>query len=382
MHPKILNANRASRRMICPGSYFLENTIPDGPPTLSQIEARLAKSFTLSKLQQEVNFKPDIIAIGTITEEMREGAILYCDFVKSKLPEDFQVMDLHIAETLELKFDSFNISGTPDCIFYNEENKTLYFFEYRFGHRYVQAFENWQMLEYVLLYMMPYQINSELKHKGIDNIEFHIIQPRVFHKSAPIDSWILNLTIATKYINDLYTAEKKLISQDNEVPCNPTSECYFCDANSICLALKENANVATQLANYCHPISNEPHAVGLELAELRKALKLIQARESALSQVAFNLIQAGNTVPGFTIEQSNGRQIWKHGDDKVITMGSTLGFDLMKEKVAITPKQALKLGIPETLINEWSEQTKGALKLTEQDINKARKIFSQTDEVL
>ena len=54
-------------------------------------------------------------------------------------------------------------------------------------------------------------------------------------------------------------------------------------------------------------------------------------------------------------------------------MGELLGFDLAKPKEPITPAQARKIGVDNSLIDEYSQRVPGALKLVE--AKDARKVF-------
>jgi hypothetical protein len=57
-------------------------------------------------------------------------------------------------------------------------------------------------------------------------------------------------------------------------------------------------------------------------------------------------------------------------------MGDMLGKDLRK-KEAITPKQAIKLGVDETVIKAYSTQPRTGVKIVPDNGNKAKQVFSQ-----
>lgn len=69
-----------------------------------------------------------------------------------------------------------------------------------------------------------------------------------------------------------------------------------------------------------------------------------------------------------------GRERWIKPEPEVIAMGELMGVKLGVTKL-VTPKQAIKAGMPEAVIKSFTETPRGELKLVPDDGTKARKIF-------
>jgi len=110
---------------------------------------------------------------------------------------------------------------------------------------------------------------------------------------------------------------------------------------------------------------------------LMRAAELLDARITGLSQQATFNLHSGERVPFFRLESTQGRDKWKQRIDEVIALGDLMGVDLRKPQEAITPKQAIKKGLPEDVIGAYVEKTSGTMKLVLDDGREARKILGR-----
>jgi hypothetical protein len=316
---------------------------------------------------------PDIAPNGeSITEEMKEGAELYCDSIVSAVTKHlgtFDISKLHIEERVDISRIHPECWGTPDCWFYYAG--TLYIWDYKFGHSFVEVFENWQLIEYAA------GIISLLGLNGIDDqhtrVLFHIVQPRSYHREGAVRVWNIKASGLRAHFNILEAAEAKAFQPIAET--HPSPECAHCLGRHACEALQRSSLSVTDMTTLNVPLELTPDQVGNELRYLKRAQELLEARVTGLSEQALVIIKRGKRVPFFRVEQSVGRERWKVKPEEVATLGEMLGIPLKKSISVLTPKQAIKAGIPEAVIKSYSEEPQGALKLVSDTEQTARKIF-------
>ena len=92
--------------------------------------------------------------------------------------------------------------------------------------------------------------------------------------------------------------------------------------------------------------------------------------------IAENDIRGGQSGPGYTIEQGEGRQRWVKSPAEVAALGDLMGIKLRKDAV-VTPKQAIKAGLPETVVAGISDRPVGEWKLAVADCRAASKVFGK-----
>lgn len=116
--------------------------------------------------------------------------------------------------------------------------------------------------------------------------------------------------------------------------------------------------------------------MGLELRTMQRSVDLLKARLSGLEEVALSTAKSGKQIPGYRIEQGQGRQRWKVPVAAVEALGDTFKIKLT-ESSPITPKQAITAGIPAELIAQFSETPPGKVKLVQDDGGFLRRVFTQ-----
>lgn len=364
-----LPPSSAARRVACPGSRMLEEPFRDAEPSPAAREGTAAHEIaalylTNWQLAQGQKPIPTCASNGEpITKRMIEGAKVYLEAVsKAWNPR----ATLHIEERVEIMSIHPECWGTPDCWFFNEETNELHIFDYKYGHGYVEVFENWQLIEYAAGIMVTSGLHGIV-------IVFHIVQPRTPHPQGAHRTWRVGDDTLMPYFARLKVSEQEA--------CNPRAfarvspQCNNCLARHVCPSLRY-ATLETIDAVYMNtPERMTAEGVGGELRYLMRAKALLDARVEGLTQEATSLIRKGERVPYFTLAQSKGRLSWNVPIEQVLTMGELLNVDLGKPKEAITPRQAIEAGIVEELVEVYCERTRGALKLVPSDPQEVRKIF-------
>lgn len=359
----ILAPSSAARRMACPGSRQLEAKYP-------QEETEEAKEGHAAHwlAAQALTFAeiPDRIAPNgvEITEEMIDGADLYQETVMRVCSS---LALLHVEEKVHINIIHAGCWGTPDSWYYNPDNRKLYIFDYKFGYRFVEVYENWQLLEYAA------GVADHLRFSQIDEIVLTIVQPRSFHPQGAVRSWALSFNELVEYIGRLRTSEEA--SFHSSAQCNPTPECRDCTARFACPALQNAALAAVEKSYLNIPHELTPVMVGNELRMLKNAHALLEARITGLEEQALHLLKAGERLPFFHLEPSLGRTRWTVPAEQIIEMAKLLDVDIAKPAEALTPKQAVNAGLPQELADAYSTTPFGGMKLAPNDLNKTRKLF-------
>jgi hypothetical protein len=337
--------------------------LDDSPESAEGTAAHWAASELLSGRTVDVGL---IAENGVmLTEEMIDAAIMYGDEVQSVSTDD-----LHIEERVSIGTIHPDCWGTPDCWTFITETRTLYLWDFKYGHRFVDVFENWQMIEYVAGILELLGING-LTDQYI-NVQMTIVQPRCYVGGSPIRHWKLKAVDLRGYFNAARMFEAKAL--DDNALCTVSPECRDCSARHACPAAQRAAYDAMSVATKAIPFDLPPDALGCELNYIENALDMLKARFSGLEQQALALAKRGQMIPFYTAQPSLGRERWIKPEAEVIAMGQLMGVELSTNKL-VTPKQAIKAGMNAELVKQFTEVPRGETKLVRDDGTNARKIF-------
>jgi hypothetical protein len=259
--------------------------------------------------------------------------------------------------------------GTPDAWIYKTDENTLYVFDYKHGFRYVDVFENWQLIAYTCGILDALGINGHSDQHL--TVVMRVVQPRAYHRDGPVREWRVKASELRPYFNKLAMAAGAALSPNPQ--CVPNPECLDCKARHACPALQQDAYRSAQLSHASLPVEMPAAAVGLELHFLRGAAKRLGARIAGLEQQAEALIGRGEYVPFSAMLPTAGRSAWAKPISEVLALGALYGVTLTKP-ATITPTQAIKAGLPAEVVTMYSE-TKRGLALGADDGKQARKVF-------
>jgi hypothetical protein len=367
-----LRPSSADRWVHCEGSVSLCAPFPedDTPEAMEGTAAHWAATEPLAGRVVNVG---DVAPNGiTITEEMIEGAALYQATVYSKIQpawiraEDvLPIPDVH--EQNGGTIDTWGLGFTPWL---------LHVVDYKFGHGFVEVFENWQLLDYVsgiVSYLIREGI-APANYEELIEVELTIVQPRNYHRDGPVRSWRVKLADLRAQFNVLKGAAERAMGPN---PVTRTGEwCEYCPARHVCRTLQNASLHIADRAGDSTPFALDPMQLGNELRWLHHARKLLDARVTGLEAEALQTIRAGKSVAHYRTEYGEGREVWREGmEPAVLALGPLLGHDLAKPPSAITPAQARKKGIDAAVISEYAHRPPGALKLVPMDVTQTRKIF-------
>jgi len=373
----ILPPSDAGRWVNCPGSVAMQQLYPDTEETEDAAEGTASHEVgqSLIEAMRVANTIPSLKVGDTasngveITQEIFDGAEMYADDVAevAKRKGVFNAEYLRVEQRIDCVDIHDKSWGTPDCWLYDKVKKVLYIWDYKFGHLVVEAFENWQAINYyagILRLLIDY---LGLQEEEIDDVRvvIKIVQPRAQHRNGTVRKWFTNALELRGYINRLMGYANEVFGADPR--CVTGTHCNNCSAMIQCEA---NQRAVTAAVDYIKGISTNvltSFEVGVELKFLDVALALIKARHKALTAQALGFLEIGQSVVNFTTETNQGREVWKNPGE-VIALGDLMGIDLRGDKPSVrTPAQARKLGIDESVIKSYSGKRTKTTKLVQTD---------------
>lgn len=311
-----------------------------------------------------------------ITDEMIDGGELVVDTVKTRIGNHHA---LHIEERVHIPAIHEQCFGTPDIWSFDQSTMTIELIDYKFGHRFVDEYENDQCIAYIS--GITELISEWMNHPGLGlldqalKVNVTIVQPRCFYKGSSVRTWSFVASDIRGHINQLAMAAERALSSNPTATTN--SECLDCPGRHVCPALQKAAYSDAEFAVQSLPVHLSPEAASLELKMLERSQERLQSRIDGLTETVKAFIKQGQRVPWQRAEQSYGRTKWTTPIAEVKALGQLFNVDLSKESV-VTPNQAVKLGIDEAVIKAYSVTPMGSIKLVPENPADIKRIFGTT----
>jgi hypothetical protein len=271
--------------------------------------------------------------------------------------------------------------GTPDtfALDYAVVRKRLVVWDYKYGHKFVDAYQNWQVIDYIAGIFEGYDLTLEDVRDM--EISVRIIQPRNYHPSGNVRVWDTTGAVVWGLIESLKVAAHA--AKQPGAPTNTGSWCTDCDGRHACEAYKRVAARAMDVGGENTPDNLPLDALGLELQRLEIAAERIKGRLVGLQELAINYLDQGKAVPGWTKGYVNSKEVFRDAA-KAIAFGDLMGADFRKADT-VTPNQAVsklvEKGFDKTtataLIKDYSFKPTGAAKLLPVANNAAAKAFGE-----
>jgi hypothetical protein len=260
--------------------------------------------------------------------------------------------------------------GTPDIYLLNTRDHVLDVWDYKYGHRYVDTFQNYQLMLYAM---------GILECNGVSvpdwrgwRITLHIAQPRSFHPEGPYRSWYLSGEALADWVPSFKQAATAATQPGAAFTTG--DHCRNCPGLLHCDAALRSGMSAIDVSLLARPLELSPLGLGVLLSLLKDAEKRIKMLADAAEESVLGLLRSGSDVPLWKADYSAGRERWTQEPGEVFALGDMWGVNLRKPPEPITPAQARKLGVDKDVIAAFSDKPRGSLALvqvTERYVTKA-----------
>ena len=337
-------------------------------------EPVLAEGLALPLLGQ---IAPNGVAV---TDEMLDGAELYIGVIERDLRNAHVPREeLHIEERVAMPGIHAQNWGTPDTWFYSPRESRLYQYEYKFGHDFVDAFENWQNVNYASgiidvlaarLGMPPAELDQRI------SVRITVVQPRNYDSAGPVRTWDVRGSDLRVYWNLLAGAAERAMEYPPVATPATTKQCKHCPGSHACGALQRQGYQAVHFARRITPAPLSAEAMAAELRALQDNAALLTARIAGLEAEAEARLRRGETVPGFGLEPTKGREAWKAPAAQVAALGDVFGVQVRKDAL-ITPAQARAAGLPEDVVAKMAGSPSRGMKLARVSQSSLEKAFGK-----
>lgn len=307
-----------------------------------------------------------------LTDEMIQAAELYCDVIDRDLAAcGLDRRYLQVERRVFMPRIHAENWGTPDTWFYAAHLRRIFLYDFKFGHEFVDAYENDQCIDYT---------NGIAEALGLDGlqdqahtVDIVVIQPRNYDRAGPERRWKVTLSDLRAHYNIL-TSSANLAMLPNP-PSKAGKHCKHCPGRHACNTVQRGAYEGAHFAKESSPVNLPPAALVLELHMLEDAKALLDARVSGLQEEVESRVRHKNErMPGYKMVETYGRQDWSVPVQQIVALGSAMGVNVAKPG-ALTPLQAIKAGLPADLVNSMSGKAKTGVKLVRDDGRDASRVF-------
>jgi len=269
-----------------------------------------------------------------IDEEMAEGADVWVRDVLDVANRHGALQRIEVERRVHMPTVHADNWGTFDSAMWLAEADTLYVWDYKYGHREVNAVGNLQLIDYAI------GLHHEISiHTNPDTrIVLRVVQPYCYHAPEQISEWVVSAAVLQGWA--IHLAAKA-----NEALTNPTMSaglyCRDCAAITRCPTARRASYSVIDYANEPYQIETlKGPDLAVERAILTKGLVAVKARLGAIEDELQLQIQGGDTTSGLTVENKQGRLAWSVPVPQAIALGEQFGIDISKPGV-VTPTQAI-----------------------------------------
>lgn len=322
----------------------------------------LAHQRTLGVHHPSGSIAPNNVAI---TDEMHEACDMWFEAIKG-----WGVTSAYFEHEVQCKRVHDQCGGTLDAGAWNPETRTIFIGDLKFGYRFVDVWENVQLVCYYTGLENELGLETDLDTW----VEFLIVQPRSYHKDGPVRRWRVRAIELRALVNILSNAAHEALGDKPMCKINPG--CTRCEGRIRCQTARQAGLEAVNASYDATPHDLPFTAAEHELRVLQSARSVVDARITALEQQVSYGIKRGEHSQHFQLEQPLGRKVWREGAEQQVRAYEILFHQKLTKETLITPTQAEKLLSP-SLVNALSHRPQGALKLIPFDGAKMLRKFNQ-----
>lgn len=303
--------------------------------------------------------------VSDVDPEILESVQVYVDHVVETMMA-CRSLGLDVEQRISIDRVHPECYGTPDAYAYTEWTKTLYVWDYKHGIQSVEAFENWQCIAYAAGIIDEMGLNDqEIK------VCIVIVQPRAYSPDGPIKTWTIPATDLRPYVNHLSQGAREALGENPETRSGP--HCRYCRARTVCTSAIQAGVGLYESVNEVSPLNPSIETLSLLYTLTKRAKSHIDAMLEGYSAQIEHALTTGKIVPGYHLAPKMGNRKWRSVEYATKYL-ALLGVDATESKLK-SPAKIEKL-IDKKLIEDLTERSMSGHKVTKDDTNKVRKIFS------
>lgn len=252
--------------------------------------------------------------------------------------------------------NDWQIFGRCDHAKYRPDLSTLTIDEFKYGFRLVEPDRNWTLISHAWGYCTRYNATPR-------EIIFRVHQPRPHHPLGPLREWRITGEQLLALYGEMNSA---LTYPENRLNTGPW--CAKCTSLIPCPAARNAGMNAVDTSSdvFTDEINNDE--LSFELDTLTVASETITNRLKALKEMALHRLKNGEVVEPYATEMQQGQTTWKQ-EIKIETLEMFTGVSLSERK-PVTPAEALRRGVSETVVKLFSHRPQTGLKLIRVEANK------------
>lgn len=363
----------------CPGSVAMEARQPEQEPTEESREGDAAH-WLLTRTLRKLDTPEGTLAVNgvPINQEMRDSIVELVEDVTDTLKacqsgDFFQTEQRIFAhKTIHPEND-----GTPDVLFVQRSRKTIHIWDFKYGHRFVDAYRCWQMINYAAAAFETHSLPSESIFDWAFTLT--IAQPRCFERDelgGTLREWFVSGKDMADYIEQLRVAAHAAMQPDAQ--CKTGPHCRDCRAQWDCPANQRAGGVALDTIRAQGSANMDARSVGLEAKVLAEAMDFVKARLNALDAQALALLGRGERVPFHSLGWTQPRLAWdKDRQPEAAALVAMFGVDVQLGVNLPTPSQCIKQGVDGSVITPYTRRNDPSQKLIRADDSTASKILGR-----
>jgi len=269
--------------------------------------------------------------------------------------------------------------GTADWFAISRSARMIWNKDYKHGHRYVDAWGNWQLADYLLGTVNHFMLTEYREFEA----DLAIYQPRCYHPDGPVKHWPLEGAKLVDLGAQLAAAAAEAMGANPAMRSG--SYCPDCSGATKCPAFIRAGGNAIDVSMRGVPVEMDAAARGTFRTMLEAAAARIKGMATGLDAEIERDARAGTPTPGWELRPGNPRLDWSVPMEEVYSLGVAMDVPLFKatpygagETILvgpITPTQAIKAGIDEAVIMEYAKRPPAALKVVQSEKSTAAKAF-------
>jgi hypothetical protein len=348
----------------CAASHSMEQAVADlGSNDVE--EGRAVHAIAAQLLHGDNSLQVGMLTANNVMfrTDMLEGIKVYIDDICAANCDE-----LHIEESLSCPAIHAGCGGIPDAWGVKRRERIIYLWDLKWGHRYVDAFENPALMAYVSGIVTALDIDGLAEDYW--QVVCTIVQPRSYTPEGAVKRW-------SCYASEMRASWNKLAAacQDALKECPPAacgSHCRDCRARATCGTLARECSSIAQQYRMSEQFHLTPEQCGMELSRLKEDEAILKARIDGVESSVINALESGKQCGGWQYKSGAGRTIFAHGREaEAIGTAQMLGINIIAPRVPVTVKQAEALGFhPEQY--GLTEVQAGKKQLVKVNLNKIK----------